>query len=192
VNLNLISYQRANFDITPVNSGQTFDGTLTRIGYGPSGGSVMLEPGFVLDNRWVLGLLIDIGSQQVSLVADELHADIRQTLGSFAVGPRALYLFSPDSSWRPYALLAFGYTTTPSRQDANEVEANVIDITEYQGFAGLGAHWFLDPAFSLDMSLRGAYGIGSGYVNNPPLEHANLKGSVFSVMWSLGTSGWLL
>lgn len=192
LSLNLISYQRAAFDITPINSGQTFDGSLTRTGFGPSGGSVMVEPGIVLGNRWVLGLLLDIGSQQVDLLAEGLHANIQQTLGSFAIGPRALYLFNLDSKWRPYALLAFGYTTTPSRQDTNEIEANVIDITEYQGFAGLGTHWFLDPAFSLDMSVRSAYGIGSGYVNNPPLENANLEGTVFSVMWSLGTSGWLL
>jgi hypothetical protein len=186
VSLNLLSYQRATFDVAPVNSGRSFDGTLVRKNYGPSGSSVTLEPGLVLGKRLVVGLLLDIGSGDLEMKVPGLNFAIYQTIGSFAVGPRLLYLFTNEGRIRPYTLLAFGYTTTPSEQTAQ-----TIDITEYQGYFGLGSHLFLDPAFSLDSSLRVAYGIGSGYVDSPPLEDARLNGSVFTVMWNFGTSGWI-
>ncbi|MGC4067536.1 MAG: hypothetical protein QM784_23405 [Polyangiaceae bacterium] len=186
VSLNMLSYQRASFDVAPVNSGRSFSGDLVRKNYGPSGSSVTLEPGVVLGKRWVLGLLLDIGSGDLEMKVPGLNFDIYQTVGSFAVGPRMLYFFTDDGRLRPYTVLAFGYTTTPSEQTAQ-----TIDITEYQGYFGLGTHLFLDRAFSLDSSLRVAYGIGSGYVDSPPLEDARLNGSVFTVMWNFGTSGWI-
>jgi hypothetical protein len=186
VSLNLISYQRATFDVAPINSGRSFEGTLVRKNFGPSGSAVTLEPGVVLGKRWVVGLLLDIGSGDLDMQVPGLNFHIYQTIGSFAVGPRVLYFFTEEGRLRPYSLLAFGYTTTPSEQTAQTIE-----ITEYQGYLGLGAQLFLDPAFSLDSSLRAAYGIGSGYVDSPPLEDARLDGSVFTLMWNFGTSGWI-
>lgn len=186
VSLNLANYQRANFTVSPINSGRTFEGTMDRTGYGPSTSAVTLEPGYVFANGLVLGLLLDIGYRVTKLAVPGFGYSSETTTGSFAVGPRALYFFSDSGVLRPYALLAAGYTTTPGEETEQSIK-----LTEYQAFGGLGAHLFLDPAFSLDMSLRGAYGIGSGYLSNPPLEHAALEGTFYTAMWNLGTSGWL-
>ena len=134
LSLNLLSYQRADFDVEPRNSGRTFAGKLIRKSYGPSGSAVTIEPGIVfLDGRLVLGLLLDIGSNELDLAVPGLSFDLVTTAGSFAVGPRALYFFTDESKLRPYGLLAFGYTTTPSDQ-----AVQTIRITEYQeGSQGL-------------------------------------------------------
>jgi hypothetical protein len=184
--LNVLAYQRASFDVTPINSGQSLPGTLDRTNIGPSGSSVLLEPGYVFGNRLVLGMLLDVGNGVNELRVKRLSFHVTQSAASFAVGPRLAYLFAPDSTLRPFATLAFGYTTTPSK-----AAAQTLRITEYQAFAGAGLAYFVVPSFSFDTSVRVAYGIGSGYVDSPPLENANLSGSVFTLMWTLGTSGWL-
>lgn len=186
ISLNLINYQHADFTVSPLNSGRTFDGTMDRTSYGPSVSSVTLEPGYAASDRLIVGLLLDIGYRVTSLSVPAFPYDVEVTSGSFAVGPRVLYFFTDPRALRPYAMLAGGYTTTPGKETEQSIK-----LTEYQAFAGLGAHWFLDPAFSLDLSVRGAYGIGSGSLSNPPLEHAALEGTFYTVMWNLGTSGWL-
>jgi len=55
VALNLLSYQRASFDLEPIGSGQPLPGYLERTNYGPSGGSVILEPGYIISNQLALG-----------------------------------------------------------------------------------------------------------------------------------------
>jgi hypothetical protein len=186
VALSAISRQRASFDVEPLNSGRSFPGTLDRTSYGPSGGSVLIEPGYVIANRFVVGMLLDIGTGLTELKVKELNFSESQSIGSFAVGPRLAYYFA-DSGWlQPFASIAFGYTKTPSK-----LAAQTLRITEYQGFLGLGVSVFPTPSFSIDSSVRGAYGVGSGYVDSPPLEDASLSGSVVTFLWTIGTSGWL-
>lgn len=184
--LNALAYQRASFDVEPINSGRSFPGSLERLNFGPSGGSILLEPGFVLGNQLVLGLLLDIGSALNELEVKGLGFRVTQTAASFAVGPRVAYFFLPQSRFQPFLTAAFGYTTTPSEQ-----AAQTLKITEYQGFAGAGLSYSPVSTFSFDTSVRAAYGIGYGYVDSPPLENAELSGSVMTFMWTIGTTGWL-
>jgi len=186
ISLNAVSYQHADYNLTPLNSGRTFPGTMDRLGYGPSCSAVTIEPGYVIGNRLVLGLLLDIGYRVTDLKVPGFGYSLETTTGSLAVGPRALYFFTDAPNFRPYALAAFGYTTTPGAETEQSIK-----VTEYQVFVGVGAHYFLDPAFSLDSSIRGAYGIGSGFLSNPPLEHAGLEGKFYTLMLNVGTSGWL-
>jgi hypothetical protein len=185
--LTAVSYQRADFHVEPMNSGQSLPGTLERTNYGPSGGSVVLEPGYVIGNKLVLGMLLDIGSGLDESLVKDLSFKIEQSGASFAVGPRVAYYLAPTSRLRPFGTLAFGYTFTPSKQAGQGIR-----LTMYQGFAGIGLSYFALPFFSFDTSLRAAYGIGSGYVDTGVLKNAGLSGSIYTVMWMIGTTGWLM
>jgi hypothetical protein len=184
--LSLTGYQRADFHVEPINSGQSLPGVLERTSYGPSGSSVVLEPGFVVGNQLVLGALIDIGSGSNESTVKDLSFKISQSQASLAIGPRVAYYLMPNSHIRPFGLLAFGYTFTPSKQAGQGLR-----LTMYQGFAGVGLAYFPLPNFSFDTSLRAAYGIGSGYVDTGVLKNAALSGSIYTLMWTIGTAGWL-
>jgi hypothetical protein len=187
VALTLLSYQRADFHVEPINSGQSLPGSLERTNYGPSGGSVILEPGYVVGNQLALGILLDIGSGLNESKVKDLSFEISQSQASLAIGPRVAYYLLPSSRIRPFGTLAFGYTFTPSKQAGQGLR-----LTMYQGFAGLGLAYFAHPNFSFDTSLRAAYGIGSGYVDTGVLKNASLSGSIYTLMWTLGTTGWLM
>lgn len=188
--INAITYQLARFDVEPINSGARVPGTLDRTNYGPSGGPVLIEASYVLFERLALGVMLDVGSGLNTITVERLGTNgfqIEQSTGSFAVGPRVAYYFFPESALRPFGTLAFGYTKSPSKQ-----LDQALQLTVYQGFAGAGLSYFLSSAFSLDTSVRAAYGIGSGYfLDNGILQNAGLSGSVFTLMWVVGTSGWL-
>lgn len=188
--LNAVSRQRATFDVEPLNSGARVPGSLERTNYGPSGGPVLIEASYLVSGRLALGLMLDLGSGLNLVTVERLGTNgfqIEQSSGSFAVGPRLAYFLFPDSTLRPFGTLAFGYTRSPSKQ-----LDQALNLTVYQGFAGAGVSYFLSPNFSLDTSVRAAYGIGSGYfLDNGILQNAGLSGSVFTLLWAVGTSGWL-
>lgn len=187
VSLTALSYQRADFNVEPINSGQSLPGLLERTNYGPSGSGVLLEPGYVIGNQLVLGMLLDIGSGLDESKVKDLSFKIEQSGASFAIGPRVAYYLAPTSRLRPFGTLAFGYTFTPSKQAGQGIR-----LTMYQGFAGIGLSYFALPFFSFDTSLRAAYGIGSGYVDTGVLKNAGLSGSIYTLMWMIGTTGWLM
>jgi hypothetical protein len=184
--LNLYSYQRATFNVEPINSGRSFPGTLERTNIGPSGSPVLIEPGYVIGNRLVLGMLLDLGSGLMEIKIKGLSFEIAESSASLAIGPRVAYLFAPNSSLCPFATVALGYGSTPST-----AAAQGLRLTEYQGFAGAGLSYFVAEAFSFDTSVRAAYGIASGYVDSGVLKNAGLSGSIYTLMWTLGTTGWL-
>jgi hypothetical protein len=184
--LNVYSYQRATFNVEPVNSGRSFPGSLERTNIGPSGSSVLIEPGYVLGDRFVLGMLLDLGSGLMEIKIKGLSFDIAESSASLAIGPRLAYLFAPNSRLCPFATVALGYGSTPST-----AAAQGLRLTEYQGFAGAGLSYFIAETFSFDTSVRAAYGIASGYVDSGVLKNAGLSGSIYTLMWTLGTSGWL-
>lgn len=189
VSITAISSQNADFDVEPIGSGERLPGSLKRTNYGPSGGPVLLEAGYVLSRSLVLGLMLDFGSGLNTITIEQIGEKgfkIEQSGGSFAVGPRVAYLFLPEHRLRPFVNAAFGYTKNPSKQLDQELR-----LTVYQGFAGVGASYFLSPGFSLDTSVRAGYGIGSGYVDSGILKNASVSGSVYTVFWLFGTSGWL-
>lgn len=186
VALTMLSYQRADFHVEPINSGQSLPGLLERTNRGPSGGSVVLEPGYVVGNQLVLGILLDIGAGLNESKVKDLNFEISQSQASLAVGPRVAYYLNPNGRLRPFGTLAFGYTFTPSKQAGQGLR-----LTMYQGTAGVGLSYFPIPFFSLDTSVRAAYGIGSGYVDTGVLKNAALSGSIYTLMWAIGTTGWL-
>lgn len=188
--INVVNHQVASFDVEPINSGAKVPGTLDRTNYGPSGGPVLIEASYLLFDRLALGVMLDLGSGLNTITVERLGTNgfqIEQSTGSFAVGPKVAYYLLPDSALRPFGTLAFGYTKSPSKQ-----LDQALQLTVYQGFAGAGLSYFLSPGFSLDTSVRAAYGVGSGYfLDNGILQNAGLSGSVFTLMWVVGTSGWL-
>lgn len=189
ISINAIATQNANFDVEPIGSGERLPGSLKRTDYGPSGGPVILEAGYVLSRSLVLGMMLDFGSGLNVITIEgigETGFKIEQSGASFAVGPQVTYLFLPEHRLRPFVDVAFGYTKNPSKQLDQELR-----LTIYQGIGGAGVSYFLTPGFSLDTSIRAGYGIGSGYVDSGILKNASVSGSVYSVLWMFGTSGWL-
>lgn len=199
----LAGYARLSFVLDVPVVGET-NGSIANTGFGPSANPVTLEIGYLLGGQFSVGALIEAGSTSTHTVVegpDPLDIDDTQTLGRLMVGPRVSYVFSDSGALRPFVMAAIGVTYAPQQASAG---SRSIALTGFEAIGGAGLHWFLSPSFSVDLALRGGYGLGSGHVEETypvgtdatgmtieQTSNVPVHGSLVTGQVLLGLSGWL-
>jgi hypothetical protein len=140
---------------------------------------VQLEGGYALDDSLVLGGIVALGGQTVSI--EDNDTDAFQLL----LAPKIDYMFLPGAAFRPFVGGAVGLVST-----SQEIGGGTLSQLGLGVLARGGGRWFLAPGFSLDPALNLGFQTLSGEVDTGLMD-VDASTTGFMVGLSIGLSGWV-
>lgn len=149
------------------------------------GENLALEGGYALSEMFIVGGLFSFhGSRDTT----EVGGAMQQEAESFTlfIGPKLDVMFErPNSSWRPFAGLIAGYTTT-----STEIAGTDASRGGFEARLRGGVRWFPMSGFSFDPQVAVGWATTTGEVDSGTAT-VDTNGTALSFSVLLGLSAWL-
>ncbi|MGC4069523.1 MAG: outer membrane beta-barrel protein [Polyangiaceae bacterium] len=172
---NFLQYTSGSIDT------DAYDADVSQTTWGISDhGGIQLEGGYALNDSLVLGGIVALGGQTVSI--DDSDQDVFQLV----LAPKLDYMFLSGERFRPFVGGAIGLVST-----SQEVNGGAkLSETGLGLMARGGGRWFLAPGFSLDPALNLGFQTLSGEIDGGAVD-MDASMTAFTVGLSIGLSGWV-
>jgi hypothetical protein len=171
---NFLQYTSGSIDM----DGADTDVSQTTWGISDHGG-VQLEGGYALNDSLVLGGIVALGGQTVSV------EDSDQDVFQLVLAPKVDYMFLSGERFRPFVGGAIGLVSTSQDLGVGKLSETGLGL-----MARGGGRWFLAPGFSLDPALNLGFQTLSGQIEAGAAD-IDASMTAFTVGISIGLSGWV-
>jgi hypothetical protein len=153
----------------------------TELFWGLAENPVVLELGYGLSDKLVLGGTLGLGGRSITQESGGQEQEGSEFM--FELGPKLDFMFSPGAKVNPFI----------GAQVLVHLESFEPDtsVTAFLFLARFGLRAFVTDSFSIDPALVAGGGIGSGSGGDGPAEY-DFDVSGFRVGLNLGFSGWML